>query len=238
MSGIKDALSSAVESLHIGGHSNIDASSSSQPQTTGAAYIDEKDGSDETADGSKAKPFATPVAALLAKGSDAILLIKKAPAAGATAAEQRPAASDSDADGYAPISGAGLKRAKKFYETELKKRKKAEEQQAKDAAADGNEAQRLEDAKKVLIEEPANKAEYKKIKIRKGVENRDKKIKVQAWVHRLRSQKGLIFIILRDGTGYMQAVLSGKLVSHTTNDETDSDVDSQTHSSQSSALFP
>lgn len=49
------------------------------------------------------------------------------------------------------------------------------------------------------------------IKIRQGIDSRDKKVKVSAWVHRLRSQKGLIFIVLRDGTGYMQTVLSGQL---------------------------
>lgn len=49
------------------------------------------------------------------------------------------------------------------------------------------------------------------IKIGKGVQHRDQQVRVQGWVHRLRSQKGLIFIILRDGTGFMQCVLSGKL---------------------------
>lgn len=202
MSGIKDALSSAAEALHLHSESSPSASSSA------TLYVDEKAGSDQTGDGTKEKPFATPLGAFLAKGPEASLMVKKAAGAEPQPGEQPVA---TDLDGFAPISGAGLKRAKKFYEAELKKRKRAEEQQAKDAAAAGNDAQRLEDAKKVVLEEPANKADYQKIKIRQGTENRDKKIKVQAWVHRLRSQKGLIFIVLRDGTGYMQAVLTGKL---------------------------
>ncbi|CAO1614726.1 unnamed protein product [Parajaminaea phylloscopi] len=210
MSGIKDALSSAAEALHIGGD-QAPASASASSSTTGNVYVDEAAGSDQNGDGSKAKPFATAVGAFLAKGSEASLFVKKAPTAAQPAGDAPAQAADADADGYAPISGAGQKRAKKFYEAELKKRKKAEEQQAKDAAAAGNETQRLEDAKKVVLDEPANKAEYKKIKIRQGVNNRDQKIKVSAWVHRLRSQKGLMFVVLRDGTGYMQAVLSGKL---------------------------
>jgi aspartyl/asparaginyl-tRNA synthetase len=38
---------------------------------------------------------------------------------------------------------------------------------------------------------------------------RGKRVRVLGWVHRLRSQKDIIFIVLRDGTGYLQAVLSG-----------------------------
>lgn len=39
-----------------------------------------------------------------------------------------------------------------------------------------------------------------------------KRIRVFGWVHRVRDQKGLIFIDLRDGTGFLQVVLSGILV--------------------------
>ncbi len=38
---------------------------------------------------------------------------------------------------------------------------------------------------------------------------RGKRVRVFGWVHRLRSQKDIIFIVLRDGTGYLQAILSG-----------------------------
>jgi len=38
---------------------------------------------------------------------------------------------------------------------------------------------------------------------------RGKRVRILGWVHRLRSQKDIIFIVLRDGTGYLQAVLSG-----------------------------
>ena len=31
------------------------------------------------------------------------------------------------------------------------------------------------------------------------------------WVHRLRQQKDIIFIVVRDGTGYLQTVLSGRV---------------------------
>ena len=41
---------------------------------------------------------------------------------------------------------------------------------------------------------------------------RTKRVRVSGWVHRLRDQKGIKFIILRDGTGYLQAVLSGRVV--------------------------
>ncbi|CAI2180969.1 795_t:CDS:2 [Funneliformis geosporum] len=45
-----------------------------------------------------------------------------------------------------------------------------------------------------------------------SVANRGKRVKVSGWVHRLRTQgKDMKFIVLRDGSGYLQCILTGKL---------------------------
>lgn len=52
-----------------------------------------------------------------------------------------------------------------------------------------------------------------KIKIREAVASRGKRVKVSGWVHRLRVQgKDMMFAVLRDGSGYLQCVLTGQLV--------------------------
>lgn len=49
-------------------------------------------------------------------------------------------------------------------------------------------------------------------KIGQLTELRSKRIRVFGWVHRLRQQKDIIFLVVRDGTGYLQTVLSGTVV--------------------------
>lgn len=41
---------------------------------------------------------------------------------------------------------------------------------------------------------------------------RDQRVRVSGWVHRLRDQQEIMFVVLRDGTGYLQAVLTGQTV--------------------------
>ena len=41
---------------------------------------------------------------------------------------------------------------------------------------------------------------------------RSKRVRVSGWVHRLRDQERIIFLVIRDGTGYLQIVLSGNPV--------------------------
>ncbi|CUA67044.1 asparaginyl-tRNA synthetase [Rhizoctonia solani] len=158
-------------------------------------YVDETAGSDEKGDGTEASPYATPVAALGGpQGAEAAVFIRKAPT-----------------DEYAPISGAALKRAKKGLEQQKEKAKKAEVAAAKEAQERLREAQKLEESKKIILTEDPSLPASIKTKIQGCSELRSKRISVSGWVHRLRQQKGLTFIVLRDGTGYLQTVLSGQL---------------------------
>ena len=48
------------------------------------------------------------------------------------------------------------------------------------------------------------------IKIKEGEGFRGKRVKVSGWVHRLRQQSSIMFIDLRDGTGFLQCLLTGQ----------------------------
>ena len=82
---------------------------------------------------------------------------------------------------------------------------------ALDKERQAGEQKKLEESKKIVIEPPADAPEAKRIKIGQAEASRDVRVKVSGWVHRLRVQKDLIFLVLRDGTGYLQCVLQGKL---------------------------
>ena len=72
--------------------------------------------------------------------------------------------------------------------------------------------QNLEEARKITIEQDASLPVARKIHICEGAANRGERIKIYGWVHRLRRQgKGLMFITLRDGTGFVQCVLTDRL---------------------------
>eukprot|EP01027_Heterolobosea_sp_BB2_P023742 GEZU01035724.1.p1 GENE.GEZU01035724.1~~GEZU01035724.1.p1 ORF type:complete len:528 (-),score=237.41 GEZU01035724.1:324-1907(-) len=102
----------------------------------------------------------------------------------------------------------------------LKKQKKLEEAAAKKAAAEEAKkkkqaeafAKRVEEAKKIVIQEDPNLPKAKTIKIADAKANVGTRVKIQGWVHRLRVQgSSLMFLVIRDGSGYIQAVLSGDL---------------------------
>ncbi|PKI85863.1 hypothetical protein MVES_000194 [Malassezia vespertilionis] len=144
--------------------------------------------------GTEAQPYATASAAMLAKGADIQLMTRK-----------------DEASPFEPISGAGQKKAKKLYEVAQKKLKKAEGHAAQDKERQAQEQKKLDESKKIVIQPPADAQPPKKIKILQGIDSRDMRVKVCGWVHRLRVQKDLIFMVLRDGTGYLQCVLQGPM---------------------------
>ncbi|KAE9421759.1 hypothetical protein Angca_007224, partial [Angiostrongylus cantonensis] len=95
------------------------------------------------------------------------------------------------------------------YEAELKKTEKAQlqvkEHQAATLAA-------LEEAKKITLSLDETLPNAKVVKISDCVNYREQRVRVKAWVHRLRRQgKSLMFWVLRDGTGYLQCVLNDAL---------------------------
>ncbi|EMD33267.1 hypothetical protein CERSUDRAFT_87578 [Gelatoporia subvermispora B] len=158
-------------------------------------YIDETAGSDETGKGTQEQPYQT-LAFALYSHSDALLLIRKDP--------------NSE---YEEPTQSALKKAKKGADGIEKKRKKAEELAERDAQQKKEERERrekvLEESKKIVLEEDSSLPAATKSKIVNLAELRGKRVRVSGWVHRLRDQKGIIFIVLRDGTGYLQCVLSG-----------------------------
>ncbi|OCH93522.1 asparaginyl-tRNA synthetase [Obba rivulosa] len=159
-------------------------------------YIDETAGSDEIGKGTQEQPYQT-LAFALYSHSDALLLIRKDP--------------NSD---YEEPTQSALKKAKKGADGLEKKRKKAEELAERDAQQKKEERERreklLEESKKIVLEEDPTLPPATKAKLANLAELRGQRVRVSGWVHRLRDQKGIIFIVLRDGTGYLQCVLSGR----------------------------
>lgn len=110
---------------------------------------------------------------------------------------------------YDVVSSSQLKKIKKIWQRDQHKNEKAiEDRKAEDKErSDAN----LEEAKKIVIEQDPSLPPAKTIKLREATESRGQRIQVCGWVHRLRRQgKKLIFITLRDGTGFIQAVIKDR----------------------------
>ncbi|KAI1709271.1 tRNA synthetases class II (D, K and n) domain-containing protein [Ditylenchus destructor] len=107
-----------------------------------------------------------------------------------------------------PTKTAAKKEAKRL-EAERKKKEKAEAAAKKDQE---QQERRLEESKKVQITMDKNLPEPLVARIRDCPNLTEKRVKVFGYVHRLRQQgKNLMFLVLRDGTGYLQLVLANQL---------------------------
>ncbi|KAI8988759.1 hypothetical protein BDB01DRAFT_848884 [Pilobolus umbonatus] len=175
-----------------------DKTATTKPVASETVYVDEVAGCDTKGNGSEKSPFKTVLKAIESKGENIKIQIKK------------------DAEGFKDISGAALKKAKKTYAEQQRKAKKLQEQEKKledeKKKKAEDEAKAIEYAKSIVIKEDKSLPKATNIKIRQSTENRGKRVKVSGWVHRLRVQgKDMMFVILRDGSGYLQCVLTGKL---------------------------
>ncbi|XP_065566119.1 asparagine--tRNA ligase, cytoplasmic-like isoform X2 [Artemia franciscana] len=158
-------------------------------------YTSEKFGDDEKGDGTSENPFKTLFRALRyveSEGDASIFVDAK-----------------TEGEKYAPVAKSALKKAQSLYKQQQTKLKAAAKKTAEDAE---KRAKNLEEAKKITIAEDKHLPSAKLIKIRDSTEHRERRVKIHGWVHRLRWQgKKMMFIDLRDGTGYLQCVLTDML---------------------------
>lgn len=158
----------------------------------GELYTSEKCGNDESGDGSENKPFKTILKAMKHHGKQPFPLIY----VDAKEAGQK----------FEPASKSQLKKIQKLFVRDSYKSETKKEEPA--ASVETN----LDEAKKIIIEEDKNLPAARKIKIVDGKTRREERVKVSGWAHRIRRQgKSLMFITLRDGTGFLQCVLTHKL---------------------------
>lgn len=162
--------------------------------TINELYTSDKRGDDATGNGTAEKPFKTILAAMKHAGKEPFPTIY---------VDAKDEKSESP---YEVAAKSQLKKIQKLWARDNSKnadKAKREEEDAK------KREQNLEEARKVVIEEDPAWEAAKAIKIAKGEENRGVRVKIYGWVHRLRRQgKGLMFITLRDGTGFLQCVLT------------------------------
>ncbi|RLV86380.1 Asparagine--tRNA ligase cytoplasmic [Meyerozyma sp. JA9] len=156
-----------------------------------SVYVNEKAGHDAEGHGSEEKPYQTAAYAVFVQPETKIFVFK---------------ATD-DGEGYEEISASALKKAKKGADGLRKKQEKAK------AAAEkqSDTTKKLESLEVIDIKEDQSLPPAKKIKLRSIGENIGSRVAVRGWIHRLRLQKGLGFVTVRDGTGYVQCVLTGDL---------------------------
>ena len=163
-----------------------------------SVYVNEKSGVDSVeVPGSEAQPFQSPAFALFQNPEAKVFVWKQV--------------EDSEEFHYAEISASALKKAKKGAEGLKKKAEKQQKLAEQQAAQQEQAAAKLAQLDLIKIEEDTSLPPAKKIKLKAVQENIDTRVVVYGWVHRLRIQKGPVFITLRDGTGFIQAVLTGDL---------------------------
>lgn len=160
-------------------------------------YTSDKNGNDEIGSGTENSPFKTILQAMRHAGKEPFPTIYV------------DAKDEKAKSAYEIAAKAQLKKIQKLWAREANKnadKTKREEDDAK------KREQNIEDARKVLIQEDPSWPVAKSIKIGESAGNRDIRVKIFGWVHRLRRQgKSLIFITLRDGTGFLQCVLTDHL---------------------------
>lgn len=117
--------------------------------------------------------------------------------------------SKDSAQKYEPAAKSQLKKIQKIWTREQYKNEGKEKKAQED---DEKRAKNLEEANLIVLEEDKSLPIAQTIRIKEGSDHRFERVKLMGWVHRLRRQgKSLMFITLRDGTGFLQCILSDRL---------------------------
>ncbi|KRX36123.1 Asparagine--tRNA ligase, cytoplasmic [Trichinella murrelli] len=155
-------------------------------------YVSDQNGSDEHGDGSESKPFRTVAMTKVGEPFPEFMVDGK-----------------NEDEKWVKISQSQFKKCHRIW---LQEQKKLKNQQLKEIEDMKRREENLEAAKNIVIKEDASLPKAKIIKISAARENMGCRVKLFGWVHRLRRQgKQMIFIVLRDGTGYLQCVLTGAM---------------------------
>ncbi|KAL4874141.1 hypothetical protein BDV12DRAFT_159175 [Aspergillus spectabilis] len=184
-------------------------------------YIDEDVGKDDsTAAGSESAPYKTLVYAFLqhAPSEGAQYLTRKS--------QTEPTGEGADPAAkleWKPATKSAVKKATSLFEQRKKKAAKEQELAIREKQETEKRRLVLEEAKKIVLKEDPSLP--KPVRVRLDVidpaivklgspdsETPGTRVRVLGRIHRLRTQKGMIFLTLSDGYGYLQCVLTGDLV--------------------------
>lgn len=165
--------------------------------TLSELYTSEKRGNDETGKGTAEEPFKTILRAMKHAGKEPFPTIY---------------VDSKDEKSESPYEVAAKSQLKKIQKLWVRDNNKGDKQKREEEEKAKNREQNLEEAKKITIQQDPSWPEAKPIKIIQGAKSRDVRVRIYGWVHRLRRQgKGLMFLTLRDGTGFLQCVLTDTL---------------------------
>ncbi|CAO1439042.1 unnamed protein product [Diamesa serratosioi] len=163
----------------------------------GELYTSEKTGNDETGDGTEKMPFKTVFQAMRSAGKEPFPQIY-------VDSKDEKAVSP-----FEPVAKAQFKKIQKLWVREHNKNAEKSKKEGDDAI---KREQNLDEARKIVLTQDPSWAVAKHVRIDQCEQNRGVRVKVNGWVHRLRRQgKGLMFITLRDGYGFLQCVLNNLL---------------------------
>ncbi|KAH8856934.1 Asparagine--tRNA ligase isoform 1 [Schistosoma japonicum] len=160
-------------------------------------YTSEKRGSDTAGNGTEEAPLKTVLQAIVKLD-------------GKIEADTRIWVDGTGDEMWDVVSKSKLKKATKQYHIQTKKQEKAPHE--KIVSYENGDNVNLSEAINVQLTLDTKLPEAKELKIRDLQTMIDQRVCVFGWVHRIRRQsKTLMFIILRDGTGFLQCIFANNL---------------------------